>query len=209
MYGRILLRDNNVGPIRFTPDSLVADGHDTAVVSIDLPASVRPVVRLGSHNAQLGSLARREGTWKVPVRAGVLPGVIAIQVGASVRDLTTLAIPVELARTDRAQDGTPDFLRLDDTNDREAFRRAFTFLAEAQFFQSAEARPAEITDCAALIRYAYREALRKHDSAWARSTGLRLLPALSSVEKFSYPYTPLGAELFRVRPGGIHRQRFD
>ena len=66
-----------------------------------------------------------------------------------------------------AADGIPDALRLDDPRDEQAFRRWFTFLAEAQYFQPPPSRPAEINDCAALIRYAYREALRKHDGPWS------------------------------------------
>ena len=102
---------------------------------------------------------------------------------------------------DSAGDGTPDFLRLDDRRDRAAFRRWFTFLAEAQYFQLPGQRPSEIVDCAALIRYAYREALRAHDSAWANESRLPLVPALNSVTKYQYGRTPLGPALFRVRPG--------
>jgi uncharacterized protein YfaT (DUF1175 family) len=203
VYGRLLLQPRKVGAIRVFPNSLVANGHDSAIISIELPEAVRPVVRLGSRNARLGRLSHNEGTWRVPVEAGVLPGVIAVEVTAPGREPSTVSIALELARTDRAHDGTPDFLRLDNTKDRDSFRRAFAFLAEAQYFQPAEARPAEIKDCAALIRYAYREALRLHNSVWARSTGLRLVAAFGSVEKFSYPYTPLGADLFRIREGAF------
>ena len=103
--------------------------------------------------------------------------------------------------SDSAGDGTPDFLRLDDEHDQQAFRRWFTFLAEAQYFQRVPDRPAEITDCAALIRYAYREALHVHDDGWAEQAHLPILAGLELVAKYQYPYTPLGAGLFRVRPG--------
>jgi len=102
---------------------------------------------------------------------------------------------------DSFSDGTPDFARLDSTNDRDAFRRWFSFLAEVQYFSTAARRPPEIVDCAALVRYAYREALRKHDSAWAASARLPLLPSLDSVSKYAFPHTPLGPALFRLRPG--------
>jgi len=102
---------------------------------------------------------------------------------------------------DSFEDGTPDFLRLDDDADRRAFRRWFTYLAEAPYFEAAQERPAEIGDCAALIRYAYREALRAHDGAWASAAGLPVAPAFESVFKYRYPRTPLGAALFRVRAG--------
>src|ERR1019366_6753514 len=71
--------------------------------------------------------------------------------------------------------------------------------AWTKYFQPAERRPAEIADCAALIRYAYREALRAHDGNWATDAHLALVPAIPSVTKYRYPYTPLGADLFRVK----------
>jgi uncharacterized protein YfaT (DUF1175 family) len=105
--------------------------------------------------------------------------------------------------TDFAGDGTPDFLRFDSERDRLAFRRWFTFLAEVQYFLKPSERPPEIKDCAALIRYAYREALRRHDGRWATEAGLPFVPAMESPGKYAYPYTPLGAGLFRVRPGAF------
>lgn len=102
---------------------------------------------------------------------------------------------------DSASDGTPDFLRLDDPLDQQAFRRWFTFLAEVQYFTPAPQRPSEIVDCAALVRYAYREALRAHDGDWPASSHLVLVPAMESVRKYSFPHTQLGPALFRVRPG--------
>ena len=100
-----------------------------------------------------------------------------------------------------AHDGIPDFLRLDDPADQESFRRWFSFLAEVQYFNSPKSRPPEIVDCAALIRYAYREALRLHDSAWAVSAHLPLIPAIASIRKYNYPHTPIGAALFRICDG--------
>jgi hypothetical protein len=105
------------------------------------------------------------------------------------------------AMTDLDGDGTPDFLRLDRESDRRNFRLWFTFLAEVQYFRAPEEVPREIDDCAALIRFAYREALREHDGAWASALGLASMPPVPPVEKYRYPFTPLGAGLFRVRPG--------
>jgi uncharacterized protein len=102
---------------------------------------------------------------------------------------------------DRFGDGTPDFLRLDDEADRRSFRRWFTFLAESQFYRPPNRLPREIDDCAALLRFAYREALREHDGAWASELDLDAVPSEASVRRFTYPRTPLGASLFRVRSG--------
>lgn len=95
--------------------------------------------------------------------------------------------------TDRFGDGTPDFLRLDSQEDRDAFRRWFAVIAEYQALRPDKELPPEINDCAALIRYAYRNALHGHDEAWFQETQLRPLEALPSVGKYGYPNTPLGA----------------
>ena len=49
-------------------------------------------------------------------------------------------------------------IRLADESDRLAFGAWFAFLADAQFYRPSQ----EVTDCAALVRYAFREALRAH-----------------------------------------------
>jgi uncharacterized protein YfaT (DUF1175 family) len=111
------------------------------------------------------------------------------------------AVPAPLSYSDSFGDGTPDFLRLDSPADRRAFRWWFTFLADELFHREPAELPAEVNDCAALVRFAYREALKKHDGAWAAAIALRRAPAMPSVAKYAYPYTPLQANLFRIRPG--------
>lgn len=105
-------------------------------------------------------------------------------------------------KNDRLQDGTPNFLRLDSASDREAFRNWFTGIAEYQALRPVQELPAEIIDCAALLRYSYRGALHAHSEFWLEENKLGALAYLPSVKKYSYPHTLLGAALFRVKPGG-------
>jgi uncharacterized protein len=105
--------------------------------------------------------------------------------------------------SDRFGDGTPDFLRLDSPSDREAFRLWFSLIAEFQALRPPGDVPREINDCAALLRYSYRNALREHNAAWVRETGIVPPAGLPTVEKYKYPFTPLRARLFRVRPGNL------
>jgi uncharacterized protein len=111
----------------------------------------------------------------------------------------TLILPITFTfdPQDSFSDGTPDFLRLHTTQDRKAFRTWFTFIAESQLTQPN--LPPEINDCAALIRFAYREALRAHDETWLSAHPSET--AQLSITQYTYPQTPLGANLFRVRPG--------
>jgi uncharacterized protein YfaT (DUF1175 family) len=102
---------------------------------------------------------------------------------------------------DHFGDGTADFLRLDSPADRAAFRNWFALISEFQALRPPSQIPSEVTDCSALIRYSYRNALRRHDGAWVRETGIVPPSALPAIEKYEYPYTPLGADIFRVQPG--------
>lgn len=104
---------------------------------------------------------------------------------------------------DRFSDGTPDFLRLTDPSDQAAFRRWFTLIAEDAAARSQAEIPPEITDCASLLRYAYRESLRRHDEEWITASGVALTTLPGEVRKWHYPNTPLGPALFRVQPGAF------
>ncbi len=113
-----------------------------------------------------------------------------------------LRLPITFA-TDNVStvDGTPDWMRLHAQSDRQAFRRWFTVIADRAADTPPAKLPAEITDCASLIRYAYREALRLHDDRWYAQFPADSVPALTSVQQWAYPNTPLGPNLFRTRPG--------
>lgn len=85
--------------------------------------------------------------------------------------------------------------------DRGSFRRWFTLIAEYEAFRQPAEVPGEINDCAALLRYSYRNALRLHDSAWTRETGITPPADPGTIGQYRYPITPLGAALFRVKSG--------
>ena len=133
-------------------------------------------------------------------RAGVMPGAAKVVVSGRNVQPTTVEVTSLPDYTDSFGDGTPDFLRLGSGGDRQAFRRWFTVIAERQAFAGGHL-PGEVTDCAGLLRYCYREAMRRHDAAWAKDTDLGAVPAASDIAKYQYPYTPLGPRIFRVREG--------
>jgi uncharacterized protein YfaT (DUF1175 family) len=83
-----------------------------------------------------------------------------------------------------------------DASDRAAFRAWFVLLADLQFEQPS----AEVTDCAALVRFAYREALRSHTTEWARRVRLPFVPAFPDVRARPKPVGQTWP-LFRVSPG--------
>ena len=205
IWARSLIHSERVSPpvLIVRPDRILADGYDSALLSIESTSAKAPAISFveNPHGAAIDAVTKNNGTWQARIRAGVLPGKIRLRVEVPGQPAATTELVSILSARDSAEDGTPDFLRLEDQHDQQVFRRWFTFLAEAQYFQSSAARPGEIIDCAALIRYAYREALHAHDNAWADSAGLPIVPAFDSIRKYEYPYTPLGAALYRVRLG--------
>jgi uncharacterized protein YfaT (DUF1175 family) len=98
-------------------------------------------------------------------------------------------------------DGFPDGARLDNVRDRANFTHWFTFLAESQFYAGTRQSKEEVQDCAALIRYALRNALAAHTPAWRENAGLPYDPGFGDVSKYHYPDGPLGRMLFRAKPG--------
>jgi uncharacterized protein YfaT (DUF1175 family) len=100
-------------------------------------------------------------------------------------------------------DGFPDGARLDSAQDRENFTRWFTFLAETQYYSASPRTRVEVRDCAALVRFAYRNSLMAHSPAWREDAALPYDPGFGEIAKYHYPYGPLGRALFRSRPGPI------
>jgi uncharacterized protein YfaT (DUF1175 family) len=128
------------------------------------------------------------------------------QLSFAARPAESLAVqpyPAQPVRSadDRFADGTPDFLRLDAPSDQDVFRRWFVLIAEFQALRPPSELPREINDCAALLRYSYRNSLRTHDAGWFQETQIQPPSALPSLEKYRYPHTPLGPALFRIKPG--------
>lgn len=157
-----------------------------------------------SHRANFQWMNRSASPVTGLLLAGVQPGPVTLTITGTHFLTAQQTIELHPDFRDGFADGTPDFLRLQSISDREAFRRWFTLLAEdAALNQSTTPNP-EINDCAALLRYAYREALKTHDDAWFASAQLRRSPAVDDVRKYAVPYTPLGANLFRVREGAFN-----
>ena len=157
------------------------------------------VIQPVSLNAR--SIPRAEGSTAVDVQAPSLPATTQVRVQGSGLSPLSLKISFVPDSADRYGDGTPEFLRLHAAADRAAFRAWFTALADAAASLPHDRLPKEIGDCAALLRWCYRNALHAHDDAWQRTMPFDAPPPLRSVQQFAWPGTPLGANLFRVRRG--------
>jgi uncharacterized protein YfaT (DUF1175 family) len=104
---------------------------------------------------------------------------------------------------DLDHDGLPDVAELRTFNDRENFRRWFTWIAEMQFYKLSNEWNPEQRDCAGLVRFAWREALRTHDRAWHQKMGETCQPIAPDVS-VKVDSEPLNGKLFRVATGSYN-----
>lgn len=101
--------------------------------------------------------------------------------------------------TDLDHDGLPDSAELRTFNDRENFRRWFTWIAEMQFYNLSDEWNAAQRDCAGLVRFAFREALRQHDRPWFQRMGENYNPVAPDLSpKIA---ATLNGKLFRTASG--------
>ena len=187
-------------------ESLPADGNSQAVVHV--------TTNMGPLRGKLESKAYVPGkspqVWeedvdwateaRVPVRAGVMPGALVVEIKVGERRIRkTLSLTPSVS--DSFGDGFPDFLRLEDEQDRKAFRQWFTLLAELQMAKAESDLPKEITDCSSLLRFAFRESLWRHSDEWKRANMVNGVYEPQPINAYELPFTPLGPKTFRVREG--------
>lgn len=104
---------------------------------------------------------------------------------------------------DSDSDGVPDVAELRTYQDRENFRRWFTAIAEMQFYQLSNQWNADQRDCAGLVRFAIREALRHHDRPWLQKMGPGYEAVAGDVAAFDLDHNPLGEKIFRTDFGSF------
>lgn len=154
--------------VQLSQSTLPADGFSFASVTTSREARLQIVD--GIHSARL------DGT---RVIAGIVPGKAILEATVPGQRPVRATLETKPVWTDRFEDGTPDFLRLNDPADITAFVDNFTAIA-----LSADAEAAHITDCSSFVRHAYREALRGYEGR--------------TVAKYQFPFTPLGPKIFRT-----------
>lgn len=99
---------------------------------------------------------------------------------------------------DSDNDGIPDGAELRSYADRDAFRRWFTQIAELQYYHVSDQWNREQRDCAGLVRFAWREALRQHDRLWFQKMGPGYEAVAPDARSFNFADNPLGEKLFRI-----------
>ena len=113
--------------------------------------------------------------------------------------IPTASRPEPNPSADLDHDGLPDVAELRSFNDRENFRRWFTWVAEMQFYNLSDEWNAEQRDCAGLVRFAFREALRPHDRLWFQRMGENYASVAPDLNpKIA---ATLNGKFFRTAPG--------
>jgi uncharacterized protein YfaT (DUF1175 family) len=102
---------------------------------------------------------------------------------------------------DSDADGIPDEAELRTFDDRQNFRRWFATIAEMQFYRISDEWKTEQRDCAGLVRFSMREALRRHDRLWVQRMGAEYEPVAPDVRAFTLDTDVLGEKLFRTEFG--------
>lgn len=104
-----------------------------------------------------------------------------------------------LADTNR--NGLPDGAEISSFEDRSNFRDWFTAIAEMQFYKQSDAWNPEQRDCSGLVRFAWREALRKHDTLWFQKMGAEYEHIAPDVASYDMETGVLKEKLFRTKDG--------
>jgi uncharacterized protein YfaT (DUF1175 family) len=181
--------------------TLAADGSIHTAFKIHLAKhGDLPVTQIGSNLPNLRLLQLNAKQVEGQVQAPVMPQGQKVLLTFRKQGIT-VPVTFVLDNRDSFEDGTPDFLRLHSEEDRQSFRAWFSTVAETMAAEPKEDLPAEIDDCAALLRYAYRVALHTHQLGWLQNQHLEDLAMLPSVQQYQYPQTPLGVSLFRIKLG--------
>jgi uncharacterized protein YfaT (DUF1175 family) len=107
--------------------------------------------------------------------------------------------------SDEDGDGIPDSAQLRSFDDKENFRKWFTSIAEMQFYNPGSEWNPRQRDCAGLVRFAMREALRRHDQEWFQRIGPGYEGVAPDVRAFSLETGPLGDKLFRTDYGAFKK----
>jgi uncharacterized protein YfaT (DUF1175 family) len=137
------------------------------------------------------------GDSKTPARAERAPASRPVSKEAAPGTKESAAVKA----LDEDSDGIPDAAELSSFADRENFRRWFTRIAEMQFYHLSNDWNPEQRDCSGLVRFALREALRRHDRLWFQKMGPGYEAVAPDVARSESDARLLGDKLFRTAFG--------
>jgi uncharacterized protein YfaT (DUF1175 family) len=159
----------------------------------------------------LGSTESRsgEGQLEFAIQALGKPGCVEVEVDNGLfSEVLNLTLLVDEQDSDR--DGFPNEVELSSAKDRLRFRNWFCAIATAQFYKIDRRWQPIHQDCAGLLRFAYKEALRVHDKEWLKKTAYLHRSVPGDVQKYNYPLVPVIQDrVFRIQPGPYRENEVD
>jgi uncharacterized protein YfaT (DUF1175 family) len=137
---------------------------------------------------------------RINIRSKNEPGRVVLSIKVRNRvDSELVIIPILPAFSLAEHNGFPDILKITDEEDKLNFRRWFNMIALTQFYQKDDKWVDR--DCAGLVRFCFREALKKHDNNWLKKKKFLYDINIPDVKKYNYPNIPLLRErIFRTNP---------
>lgn len=207
-------RSNNGTPIRYNiqmsaqPSQLPANGLAQAkiiakVTSVDrdMPANGQFYLKTDPNSIQFSGdpkIKIQDGIAVFTIQAGIFPGQPIIGFFVNDSSIAEIQLTIDEDWSDRDTDGFPDVCELRENPDRQRFVDAFVAIAEAQLINLSKDWHEDQRDCAGLLRFAYREALKPHPAPWYEALHLQPTEQITEIDKFQYPDIPLiGVNLFR------------
>ena len=194
--------------VTITPPMLNADGASSAMLEVRLISRFGNSLNVGvlPHPPTVEIVEGKELVKVIPMGDGLRYRLVAqFQTGDVLVRVKIYGVPAPIeaklhltpSLADANQNGYPDVLDLSSQSDRQAFRRWFTTIAAGQLTHLDDRW--HDRDCAGLIRYCYREALKRHDNAWLASRRYLRDPSNPDVQKYNYPNVPfVGTKVFKV-----------
>ncbi|GHF32577.1 hypothetical protein HNQ07_000384 [Deinococcus metalli] len=128
------------------------------------------------------------------------PATLAVALALGAAPGSATPAPPAPSVVDADRDGYPDSAELYGA-DRTRFAEWFAAVAESQYYGTNADWAVQDQDCSGLVRYAFVNALSRHNAAWFAKFRYLPPPRTPSVQGVSYPLPVIGRAAFRVAPG--------
>jgi uncharacterized protein YfaT (DUF1175 family) len=186
--------------LRVSSTDLPADGLSTREISAR--GGKRPVRIEVVEGAELVTELRAEPA-RLILRAGLRPGRVTLS-ATDGKDSARLTLALHADRGDRDADGFPDVAEISASDERALFAARFVAAARSQIAETDPRWEEAQRDCAGLVRFAFRQALRGDPSLSIERQAGRLGFSSWGSLPIVYPEIPfLGDAPFRIQPGAF------
>lgn len=191
---------NGISSVSITAEALRGWSLNHLVAHFTKPNGTVSILE-GEEFARLGPELHAEGRWRQDIIVGHQPGKVVLRLSMNARDGTEVSehtVTLAPDNGDGDKDGFPNALELKTEEDRFAFRSWFTSVASSQAKAVDTDWHTVHQDCAGLLRFSYKEALRKHDNSWLERRRFLSRNTIRDVERYNYPDVPLvGTNIFK------------